>query len=82
MFEIGFVDTTSDNPQLETGTKERRMSVERVVDYRAGNLHGKAIHVLSGYRSREISRLQRIAGNRPLKRLAEETLLELPMGLQ
>ena len=82
MFAIGFVDATRDSPPIETGTKERKMSVERVVDYRAGNLHVKAIYVLSGYRSHAISRLQRIAGNRPLKRLAEETLLELPMGLQ
>ena len=79
---IGFVDATRDNPPLETGTKERKMSAERVVDYRAGNLHGKAIYVMSGYRSRAISRLQRIAGSRSLKHMAEETLLELPMGLQ
>ena len=75
---IGFVDVAHDSPPLETRTKERSMSVECIKDYSRGDLHGKVIYVLSGFRGHAINRLHMIAGNRPLRHLAEETLLELP----
>ena len=75
---IGFVSVQNDQPPLNTGTKERNNSVERVSEYRNGNLIGKVIYVMSGFRGHAVNRLHRIAGSRKLTSMSEETLVNLP----
>ena len=74
---IAFVDASRDDPPLQTGTKERTMSVEDVKNYNYGGRRGKLISVFSGFRTHSINRLHRIAGNRPSEPLPDEAIAQL-----
>ena len=75
---IGFVDETDDMPPLSVRTREESRAVVRVSSYEKAGLHGKALYVLSSSEKYAVNRLRKLAGDRPLKLLARETLQDLP----